>query len=548
MRALGPISRLYQFVVKESPESWKLVLYMALLSGIANGVLLGVINAGALAASSDSTSLRLLLLFAIAMTVFVMAKKMALVRSTITVERLVKRLRIRVSDKIRKCKYVLLESLGRGDLYTKISQDTNFISQASHVIINAAQEAVVVVFCLVYIATLSFAACFVTVISILLAVYIYYYHQRALLADLKEWTRREAVMLDSLGHLVDGFKEVKVNRKRSDSLFDSIKFIAADAETLRSKTGIRFVTDVMFAQVFFYLLIATIIFLLPRLVPTYADVVIRTTAAILFIIGPLEAVVSAAPILSRANVALDNLYKLEDLLDTAQEDGEPVMAEGFSGFREIHVRSLVFSYLDPAGVPTFTIGPITFSLPRGQMLFIVGGNGTGKSTFLKLLTGLYYPRQGLIRVDDQEIHPGNLAAYRDLFSPIYSDFHLFDRLYGLEDIEESKVTALLSEMELEGKTEYLHGKFSTQNLSSGQRRRLALIVSLLEDKDVYVFDEWAADQDQRFRRHFYEVILRDLKSRGKTVVVITHDDRYWSTADRLIKMDYGEMVEQDGLG
>ena len=172
----------------------------------------------------------------------------------------------------------------------------------------------------------------------------------------------------------------------------------------------------------------------------------------------------------------------------------------------------------------------------------MGGNGSGKSTLLKLLTGLYHPTHGSIWLDDVPIQRENIQAFRELYSIIFSDFHLFDRLYGLNEVDPDRVQELLNLMELQTKTSYDGDRFTNLDLSTGQRKRLALLVTYLEDSPVYVFDEWAADQDPHFRAYFYETLLRDLKERGKTVVVVTHDDRYFSIADHIVKMELGKLV------
>lgn len=151
-------------------------------------------------------------------------------------------------------------------------------------------------------------------------------------------------------------------------------------------------------------------------------------------------------------------------------------------------------------------------------------------------------------VDDRLVNAANAQAYGDLFSAIFSDFHLFDRLYGLEDVAEARVAALIEQMELGDKVRFADGRFSTLDLSTGQRKRLALIVALLEGKEIYIFDEWASDQDQHFRQRFYEFILRDLKNHGKTIIAVTHDDRFWHFADRVVKLDLGRVVSDETSG
>ena len=101
----------------------------------------------------------------------------------------------------------------------------------------------------------------------------------------------------------------------------------------------------------------------------------------------------------------------------------------------------------------------------------------------------------------------------------------------------------LHQLELDHVVTVKDGVFSTVKLSRGQRKRLALLTAYLEDRPIYVFDEWAADQDPVFRRIFYLRLLPELKARGKTVVAITHDDRYFGDADRIVKLEEGKVVE-----
>jgi ABC-type siderophore export system fused ATPase/permease subunit len=180
-------------------------------------------------------------------------------------------------------------------------------------------------------------------------------------------------------------------------------------------------------------------------------------------------------------------------------------------------------------------------------VFLVGGNGSGKSTALKLISGLYRPDSGGIRVDGVEVTDLTLQAYREMFTCIFTDFHLFERLYGLEHVDADQVAMLLRHMGLEEKVTFADGRFSTQDLSTGQRKRLAMVVALLEQRDIYLFDEWAADQDSWYRDVFYKVLLPALKRTGKTVIAVTHDDRYWGTADRCITLDAGEIVPSSAL-
>jgi len=208
---------------------------------------------------------------------------------------------------------------------------------------------------------------------------------------------------------------------------------------------------------------------------------------------------------------------------------------------ELRLEGATFSYSNGGG-EGFTVGPIDFVARPGEIAFITGGNGSGKTTLMKLMAGLYRPDSGRVMLGGTVVTPATEAWVRDQISIIFSDFHLFRRLYGLGEPEPGRVTELLGYMEIDQKTSIRGDSFTNINLSTGQRKRLAMIVTLLEDKPVVIFDEWAADQDPSFRRKFYQEILPELKAKGKVVICVTHDDRYFDVADHRYKMEFGRMV------
>jgi len=534
------------FYKKERTTSGIDILVMACTSGLSNGSLLAIITFAAKAVSRDSDggSFRYLILFIISLLSFIMGKRYALKHATIIIEGLIKKVRTRITNKIRQSELLFFENIEKSHIYTRINQDTNFISQSALLIINSCQSALILVFCLFYIAWLSKVAFFITVGAIIAAVIIYLMYRKEVNHLLQEITDKETELFDSLTHIVDGFKELKVNRRKSDHVFTHFKDISDSTEKIKVKAGIAFITDFVYSQTFFYILIAILVFLLPMFIDTYSEVIIKLVMAVLFIIGPVEMVVGVIPVLARANVAVGNLYKLEELID--KEGGiipqtEQAPFQPIESFREIRIDKATFNYKDKDEKVLFHLGPIDLSIKSGEVVFLVGGNGCGKSTLLKLLSGLYYPSSGALYLDDDVLSKPIYPSYRELFSLIFADFHIFDRLYGFGEVDTKKVNDLIKLMELDKKTQYVDGKFTETNLSTGQRKRLALIAAFLEDKPIYMFDEVAADQDPEFRAYFYNELLMDLKKRGKTVIAATHDDKYFHVADRVLKMEYGKI-------
>jgi putative ATP-binding cassette transporter len=214
-------------------------------------------------------------------------------------------------------------------------------------------------------------------------------------------------------------------------------------------------------------------------------------------------------------------------------------------WRSIELRGITHSYRREGEDGEFVLGPIDLTLHPGEVVFIAGGNGSGKTTLAKLLTGLYVPDLGEILWDGRPVDDGNRDIYRQSFSAVFSDFFLFTSLLGIDpDQMDAQAAHYLKKLHLQQKVRVTDGKLSTVELSQGQRKRLALLTAYLEDRPVYLFDEWAADQDPFFKEVFYRQLLPELKRRNKAVVVISHDDRYFDAGDRLIKLESGQMVVQ----
>jgi putative ATP-binding cassette transporter len=299
-----------------------------------------------------------------------------------------------------------------------------------------------------------------------------------------------------------------------------------------------------------YLCLAAVVFIVPMFSePLSGGAITKTTTALLFIIGACFGLVQSIPVLLNANSAADRLANLEaDFGATISTASAPVKVP--TRFDKIEMRNVVFRYTDEASDTTFKVGPIDFTLRSGELVFVTGGNGSGKSTFLMLLAGLYPPDSGEITLDDVRVDDRTRDQYRALISGIFFDYHLFRRLYGIHDPEPAEVDRLLQQFRLEAKTSLSDGEFRTLDLSGGQRRRLALIVSLLEKRPIMLLDEWTAEQDPEFRRKFYEELLPAITKAGATVVVITHDDRYLDELNlpaRRIRMDEGRIVDQRSI-
>lgn len=534
------------FLQRETHALDRKLLALTAASGIANAMNLAVINAAVEALQKGGPSWQHFLWFGLSITLFVYSLRYILYESTRISEAAICSVRLRLADKIRRSDLLALESIGEADIHARISRDTAAIGQAARPLFAAAQGAVMIVFTMVYIAAVSWVAMLLCLVLIAGGTVKYLRDRRAYDEGLKDASSQEDELFNSLNGLLKGFKELRINKLKSDDVFEEFQSTSKRVREVRTGINILFSNNIIFVEMFFVILLGAVAFVLPVLSTSFSGSATKIVAAILFFFGPLGNVVSMIPVLSQVNVNVGNLQRLEATLDEALaasvgHEASPLV--DLSAFNAIRFEGVCFTYRAPDGSASFQAGPIDGEVRRGEILFLIGGNGSGKTTFLKLFTALYPPAEGSIRVDDVEVGPDNIQSYRNLFSAIFSDFHLFDKLHGLSDAAPERVNKLLELMEISHKTAFSNGRFTNTHLSTGQRKRLALVVSYLEDKPVYIFDEVAADQDPRFRGYFYETLLPELKRAGKTVVVVTHDDRYFHIADRVLQMDYGKLSD-----
>lgn len=526
-------------------------LYITCLAGLANAVLIGLVNQVAEGVAEGARlDLQLFVLYLLAFAIYSLANRASLQQANNYLQGRLDQLRLRLADKIRRAELRTLEGVGRGQLYAVVAQETHHLSQNFPLLVGASQSLFLLVFCLLYIATLSVISFMVICALTVVALLIFFGRRQSLNEAMVKVHAQEGRMLESLIHFTEGFQEIRLNADKNDALFARYGKIVKDLQSMVVGIGDKWVGLLQFSNAFLYGLLGVVIFVLPIFFQGYTDTIYKIAAAAIFCVGPVTAITSAAPLFSRASIGLGHVFRMEDMLDRGGlHEGQGAAGSRFQDFQKITFEGIGFAYRAQDGSASFTSGPWNLELLRGELLFLLGGNGSGKSTALKLMCALYPLDRGRILVDGLEVVPSLRQEYREIFSCIFPDFHLFDRLHGLEHVEADLVQEWINRMELGEKVHFAEGRFSTQELSTGQRKRLAMIVAMLEDREIYFFDEWAADQDAHFRTAFYTEILPELKRRGKTVVVVTHDDRFWHLCDRSVTLDLGQVVtDREGSG
>jgi len=346
--------------------------------------------------------------------------------------------------------------------------------------------------------------------------------------------------------LTEGIKELKLHRERRGAFLNGgIQSTTEDFQRHNVAAETRFILAHNWGHLLFFLLIGLILFLLPSWEHLNTRTMTGYVMTTLYLMGPLAGVMGSIALFGRANVALE---KIEELgLSLANRSFDACTVERQSApieWQRLDLIRVTHSYHREKEGSNFVLGPLDLTFHRGELVFLGGGNGSGKSTLAKIITGLYPPETGEIRLDGKPITDQNRDDYRQIYSVVFSDYYLFDSLIGLSHPRlDAQALDYLVQLHLDHKVKIKNGALSTTALSQGQRKRLALLTAYLEDRSFYLFDEWASDQDPLFKEIFYTQLLPELKARGKTVLVITHDDKYFRPADRFIKLDYGK-IEQ----
>jgi len=533
-----------------SVRTLKQAIGITCLAGFSNIVLISLINIAAeQTAMSAPVGAKVRILYVIGFAIFFLSIRSSLDIANRFLQQRLGALRLRIVNKIRLSELRTLETLGRGQIFATLAKEGDQLSQNFPMLVSAVQSVVSLAFCLFYIAYLSLPAFLVIGSTTIVGLFIFWFRRRALNIALLDVHHHEDAMFESLGHFTDGFQEIRLNAAKNDALYQRFLQISDKLESVVVNVGGRWVSLLMFSNAFLYVLLGIVVFVLPFFFQGYTDIIYKIAATAIFCVGPFTSIIITFPIFSRANAELDRIFKLEQKLETGTpivpNDAYPAIS-AFKDFECIKLNQVCFTYVNAIGESTFSSGPFDMEIKRGEIVFMRGGNGSGKSTLMRLFCGLYVPDEGTIEVDGVKVSDRNRQQYREIFTCIFTDFHLFDRLYGLNDIDPDRARELIEWMELTGKVELQNNRFSTLKLSQGQRKRLAMIVSLLEDNQVFVFDEWAADQDAHFREIFYSEILPDLKRRNKTIVAVTHDEQYWHLCDKLSTLDLGKLTLEPG--
>ena len=541
MNSLKLIRSLFRF----SRTSFLFAMIAGMAGGVANVYLIALINA----ALTRNTSIKgfSFLLFAGLCLVMLVSQTLSQILLIHLGQKMVLELRFQISRKILALSLRELETLGASALLANLTDDITSVTNYAMNIPAVCMNMTVLAGCVLYLGLLSMTVLLIVVIFIACALVIYRLAANKGTWFLQQARNRYEALIRHFNALTSGAKELRLSDARSYWFKKDFRRVAEEVRKSITEGLVRYNAAGSYGYAIYFLLVGLLVLELPRIIsfPLSPAVLTGTAITLLYMRGPLEYVVTLSPILARAEVAFERLEDLEfglSDIQVSEVEGEAPILNPKTSFQSLEVNSITHQYQSAESSGGFAVGPISLQFRPGSIVFITGGNGSGKTTLAKLLTGLYVPDQGEISMDGKLVTDENRGEYRQHFSAIFADFHLFSSLPGEYTAEvEAKAQRCLEDLCLNKSVQIKNGSFSTIDLSQGQRKRLALLAAYLEDRPICVFDEWASDQDSVFRDIFYYTILPDLKARGKLVLVISHDERYYRIGDAVIHLENGKL-------
>lgn len=547
---------LFGILVKEAPNKVFLSLLLGILAGLSYALLMPLVLAtiskvgaqllpGATEVNATFLSLEIsnyrfaIAYFCLFLFILIAKSSSQILMGNVAVDATTS-LRLQLYKRISSLPVNDIESIGQSRLIVALTSDVPAIIDGVKVLPILLINTVNIIGILGFLVYLDVNVFFLLLITILLALVSYqipiflgerFFMQARHYSDFLQ---------EAIRGLILGAKELKLNTLKRENFYqNNLELYEQKVKKSEKKAWTTMFLAITYGDLISFLVIGIVVFVLQNYYAIDAMELVGIVMAMLYIKGPISETLNVLPAIPAARVAI---AKLGSLFDGYDEEKSSNNSEPVECWSHITLENATYSYRTRQDEHRFFVGPINFRIERGSVTYIVGGNGSGKSTLAKVMSLLYRPNEGRILFGGVEVNEKNISIYRQKISAIYLDFYLFESIMDLHHEDAAiLVSQYLKELQLDNKVAIENNRFSTTKLSDGQKKRLALLVSLLEDRELYIFDEWAADQDPEFKHIFYTKILKVLKERKKTVIVITHDDRYFSYADKIVTMDNGKV-------
>lgn len=535
-----------KFLWSHAPQRLKyLVMFLALLAGMSRDWVMVVVNKAA-AAPVEQTISYWLPMFALTFVTVILSTFFYQVLVTVVTTQVVNSVRLRLIGGLLKAQPSFVDRREHGALYHILTTDVSSVAGFTSTFLNLMPAIIFLCIAIPQVFYYSVIAGFFAIL-VMVGGSLSYHLQQKKMAKLNDDVRAlEVSYFERVSEMLRGFRELRLHQGRRRSFSGDLGGVLERLRRFQIKVNQIYETGESAVHGLKFLLLAGIVFLVPYLVKTDSVVTFQLLTLVLFSLTPFEQIVTSYPSVIGTLVSYlrinDLSRELDEIARASDKPSRYKPVDQAPPFRCITLRNVETRY-DSRETSSFALGPLDFELKSGEVVFLVGSNGSGKTTFMNLLCGLLEPTAGEIALDGKVLAPEDMDAYRAQFSAIFTQFHVFRQLYGLENVSPEKADEMIEKVFLTGITQIRGEGISRIDLSAGQKRRLALAVALLEDRNILVLDEFVADQDPEKRDYFFRTLLPWLKSQGKTVVVSTHDLGWLECCDRVITFDNGKMSE-----
>ncbi|MGR3637499.1 MAG: ATP-binding cassette domain-containing protein [Shimia sp.] len=523
------------------------LLILILVASFSRAGLIFAINETARAAGAIfNWSSLLLIVCALAMLVAGYFQRMRAFVLMTSVSRLLRR---RTSKLLLRANIDFLLSQKHGKVYSAMTTEINALSLAVTSVAEVFGAIVVLGFALPYLAYVSPASGIAALVAVAIGTIGFVLLDKPARRYNSRVTELFSEYCDRVGDMLGGWKELRLRKSRRDALEEETLKLIDEHVGARMRAQQLFAASAGVGQSAIILLLCFVVIGLPVLHDADAAVLFQVLTIIFLVNGPIETLFNAMPSLSQSETAYNRIRSVEHALAGSQSASLTHEGPQIDRFDEITLAGVEATVDEPdkPDATSFHLGPVDLTFRPGETVFICGGNGSGKTTLLSLITGLRHPTKGEVRLNGEALDDAMTAAYRELFTGVFSGFHLFEHAYGMSESELAELERRIDQLDLRSRVELLGDKFSSTALSAGQSRRLALAVALAEKRPIIVLDEFAADQDPANRAFFYDVLVPELSASGQLVLAVTHDDHQFHKCDRLIKMAGGKIVSDEQL-
>ncbi|MCW3466078.1 cyclic peptide export ABC transporter [Chitinophaga nivalis] len=512
------------------------LLLLSVISGLANMAVVALIASSL----ESSVALKYLIFYyALAIATYLLGRRfvqISLIRLTMGI---IYDLRVKLTDKIFATSYQKFEKIDRGRIYTALNDDVNTIGESANMFVVLVTSVFTAIGAFLYLASVASWATGLTIGMVLLLVVMYYLVSKRAQKYYNGARDTKNVFMRLINGMIDGFKELSLHRNKKEAYKQDVFITSEEYRAKMCIAGVQFANASLFGEAILVIILGMVAFGFPELFPGIKTYTLMSfLVVLLYLIGPVNSILGAMPAVMKMKIAWNRTQRfLNDIPANTPATGlRPPVPQVVDNLR---VEGVEFRYQDENGQDVFTVGPINLEVNGGEILFIIGANGSGKTTLAKLITGLYEPDKGRFRINGDIVDAARLG---ECFSTVFSPIYLFKKLYNIDvKAKAAKAEKYLKLLQLDKKVTIEDNTYSTIDLSGGQRKRLGLLQCYLEETPVFLFDEWAADQDPVYRHFFYRTLLPEMKKMGKIVIAITHDDHYFDVADKVLKMESGQL-------